>query len=215
MPEARHLQSDLRCDARLWHHPCDEGRIQYTGWIDWRLGHVSGGDRVGRWLYQLQGRLASNPVPASWVGSQVTLTCVASSACDGFVPVPYSMTTDASGHYQWLKTATPGSGVVLGTYRVTVQRRAYLGATKAGDVTIGAGSNTINLVTAAPTLLGGDVLVNSIIDIFDLTALGNSFGTPAIPADSGNDVNGDGFVNVFDLTIAGGNYEKTTSVWAP
>ena len=142
----------------------------------------------------------------------MTLTCVASSGCDGFGP--YSMTTDASGHYQWLKTATPGSGVVLGTYRVTVQRRAYLGATKAGNVTIGAGSNTINLVTTAPTLLGGNVIADSIIDMLDVGAIGGDFGNEVTP-DIDNDVNGDGFVNIFDLVIAGGNYDKTASVWTP
>ena len=106
---------------------------------------------------KLQGRLGTNPTPAGWNGAVVTLTCV-SGECTGYGP--YAMTTDATGHYQLNKT-TPGSGIVLGTYSATVSRRAYLGATKAANVVIGAGTNTINLVAAAPTLLGGDVTVRS------------------------------------------------------
>ena len=50
----------------------------------------------------------------------------------------------------------PGTGILLGTYSVSVTRRGYLGATKANNVTIVAGSNTINTSATAPTLLGGD-----------------------------------------------------------
>ena len=109
---------------------------------------------VDGWI-KLQGRQATNPFPAAWQGADVTLTCVQSSGCDTFGP--YTMTTDASGHYEHLKIATPGSGVVLGTYSATVARRAYLGATKHTNVVVVSGSNTINTLTTAPRLLGGDV----------------------------------------------------------
>ena len=107
---------------------------------------------------KLQGRQPTNPVPAAWQGADVTLTCVdtVGVGCNGFGP--YTMTTDASGHYQWLKTATPGSGVVLGTYSATAARRAYLGAAKTTNVVVVGGSNTINTLATAPTLLGGDVV---------------------------------------------------------
>lgn len=163
---------------------------------------------------KLQGRKATNPTPASWIGSQVTLTCVALSGCDGFGP--YTMTTDPGGHYQHLKTATPGSGIVLGTYMATVQRRAYLGATKASNVVVGAGSNQINDLAGAPQLWGGDVNDSGQITISDLSAIGGAFGT-SVTADTGPDVNGDTFVNIFDLTLAGGNYYRTPTptVWTP
>ena len=101
---------------------------------------------------KLQGRQSTNPAPAAWQGADVTLTCVALSGCDGFGP--YTMTTDASGHYQHLKTAAPGSGVVLGTYSVTAARRAYLGAAKTANVVVVSGSNTINTLATAPAAVG-------------------------------------------------------------
>ena len=167
---------------------------------------------------KLQGRLSTNPPPAAWQGAEVTLTCVdpVGVGCNGFGPYPMS-TTDASGHYEWLKTATPGSGVVLGTYTATVQRQAYLGATKS-NVTIVAVTNTIDPSTTAPTLLGGDVVVDPLalgIQIGDLSAIGGAFGNAVTPADTGSDVNGDGWVNIFDLVLAAGNYGKTTSLWTP
>jgi nitrous oxidase accessory protein NosD len=161
---------------------------------------------VDGWI-TLQGRQPTNPVPAAWQGADVKLTCVALSGCDGFGP--YTMTTDASGHYQWLKTATPGSGVVLGTYSATVSRRAYLGAAKTANVVVGPGPNTINTLATAPRLLGGDVNGEPGITIGDLSAIGGVFGSTVTPADTGKDVNGDGFVNIFDLVLAGGNLDKT------
>ena len=158
---------------------------------------------------KLQGRLGTNP-PAGWNDASVTLTC-ASTGCNGYGP--YTLTTDGTGHYQLAKT-TPGSGIVLGTYSAAVARRAYLGAAKATNVTIGAGSNTVNVVGTAPTLLGGDVTGDQAVRIGDLSAIGGAFGTSVTP-DTGNDVNGDSFVNIFDLVMAGGNFDKTASVWTP
>lgn len=160
----------------------------------------------------LQGRLATNPLPAAWQDAVVTLTCVPSTGCDGFGP--YTMTTDAGGHYQHLKIATPGSGVVLGRYSAAVERRAHLGAAKTTNVVVVSGSNTINTLATAPRLLGGDVVGPAGVSIADLTSIGGAFGSSVIP-DTGNDVNGDGFVNIFDLVLAGGNLDKTTSPWLP
>jgi hypothetical protein len=159
---------------------------------------------------KLQGRLGTNPSPAGWNDASVTLTCV-SGGCVGYGP--FTMTTDVAGRYQLVRT-TPGSGIVLGTYSATVSRRAYLGATKAANVTIVAGTNTINIVGTAPTLLGGDVTGDQAVRIGDLTAIGGAFGT-TVTADTGNDVNGDSFVNIFDLVMAGGNFDKIASVWTP
>ena len=77
-----------------------------------------------------------------------------------------------------------------------------------------AGSNTINTLATAPTLLGGDVNATPGVDIGDLSAIGGAFGNP-ITADTGPDVNGDGWVNIFDLVLAGGNYLGTASPWTP
>ena len=165
---------------------------------------------VDGWI-KLQGRQPTNLVPAAWQGTVVTLTCVdtVGIGCNGFGP--YTMTTDASGHYQHLKTPTPGSGVVLGTYSATAARRAYLGAAKTTNVVVVSGSNTINTLATAPRLLGGDVVPGapgSGITMSDLTAIGGAFGTSVTP-DTGNDVNGDGAVNIFDLVLAGGNLDMT------
>lgn len=159
---------------------------------------------------KLQGRLGTNPVPAGWNDATVTLTCV-SGGCAGYGP--YILTTDATGHYQLVKSGA-GTGIVLGTYSASVTRRAYLGAAKAANVTISAGSNTINTTGTAPTLLGGDVTGDQSIGIGDLAAIGGAFGS-SVTADTGNDVNGDGFVNIFDLVMVGGNYNLTTSSWTP
>ena len=111
---------------------------------------------VDGWI-KLQGRQPTNLLPAAWQGADVTLTCLAlACGCDGFGP--YTMTTDASGHYQHLKTAAPGSGVVLGTYSATAARRAYLGAAKTANVVVVSGSNTINTLATA---LGGRWAVTS------------------------------------------------------
>jgi hypothetical protein len=137
----------------------------------------------------------------------VTLTCT-SAACAGYGP--YIMTTDSTGYYEWLKT-DPGTGVVLGDYSALVLRRGYLGALKAANVSVVAGSNEI---TPTPTLLGGDVNGDSSIDIADLGAIGGAFGeAPVDGADSGADINGDNIVNIFDLVLAGGNYDLTASTW--
>lgn len=148
-------------------------------------------------MIQLQGRLGTNPSPAGWNDAYVTLTCV-SGACSGYGP--YTTVTDSTGHYEWVKSG-PGTGIPLGTYSVSVVRRAYLGAVKSSDVTIVAGSNTI----PAPTLLGGDVNGDETISIADLSGIGGAFGNSVTP-DTGMDVNGDGVVNVLDLVLAGGNF---------
>jgi hypothetical protein len=123
------------------------------------------------------------------------------------------MTTDSTGHYQLVKSG-PGSGVALGTYAATVGRRAYLGASKANQVTIAAGSNTINNLADAPTLLGGEVTGDGKVGIEDLTQVAGVFGTPpAGGADTGADINGDNIINIFDLVMVGSNYDLTTSNW--
>jgi hypothetical protein len=154
---------------------------------------------------QLQGRLGTNPSPAGWNDAYVTLTCV-SSECAGYGP--FVMVTDSTGHYEWVKT-DPGSGIPLGTYSVSVVRRAYLGAVKSSNVVITSGDNTI---TPTPTLLGGDVTGDEAITIADLTLIGGAFGTSVTP-DTGPDVNGDGTINILDLVLAGGNYGLTASTW--
>ncbi|MFZ5809007.1 MAG: dockerin type I domain-containing protein [Chloroflexota bacterium] len=151
---------------------------------------------------KLQGRLGTNPSPAGWNDAYVTLTCV-SGTCSGYGP--YTTVTDSTGHYEWVKSG-PGTGIPLGTYSVSVVRRAYLGAVKSSDVTIVAGSNTI---TPAPTLLGGDVNGDETISIADLSGIGGVFGSSVTP-DTGMDVNGDGVVNVLDLVLAGGNFDLSS-----
>ena len=169
-------------------------------WLGDSITCVAATGSVDGYIF-LQGRLGTNPHPASWYGAQVTLTC-ASVGCAGYGP--YTMTTDDLGHYQLLK-AGPGTGIAAGDYTATVTRRAYLGATKVPPNMVTIVANATTNVTPMPTLLGGDVVVPVGIDILDLTAIGGVFGT-SITADTGPDVNGDGWVNIFDLVLAGGNY---------
>ena len=156
-------------------------------------------------IIQLQGRLGTSPAPAGWNDAYVTLTCV-SSECSGYGP--FVMVTNANGHYEWVKNMA-GTGIPVGTYSVSVVRRAYLGAVKSTTVTINAGDNTI---TPTPTLLGGEVTGDEAITIADLTLIGGAFGTSVTP-DTGPDVNGDGTINILDLVLAGGNYGLTASTW--
>ena len=126
---------------------------------------------------KLQGRLGTDVAPKGWYNSIVTLTCVSGSCADPLQP-PYVLApTNDQGKYELVKGG-PGTGIVLGTYSASVTRRGYLGATKAGNVTIGAGSNTINTSATAPTLLGGDWTGTAgKVDIGDLSGMGGSFGT--------------------------------------
>lgn len=162
---------------------------------------------------KLQGRLGGQTAPKGWYNSIVTLTCVSGSCAADPLQPPYVLaSTNLDGKYELVKSG-PGSGVVVGTYLASVTRRGYLGATKASNVTIAAGTNTINTSATAPTLLGGDWTgIDGKVDIGDLSGMGGAFGTQ-VTGDTGPDINGDTWVNIFDLTLAGGNYEKTSSNW--
>ena len=63
------------------------------------------------------------------------------------------------------------------------------------------------VTTTLPTvrLLGGDANADNVVSIYDLVALGASFGSPAATA---ADITGDGRVNVFDLVLVGANYGR-------
>lgn len=145
----------------------------------------------------LQGRIQGASSPAGWNGAVVILTCT-SGACLGYGPYVFPA-TDISGNYAIIK-AGPGTGVTTGTYTACASRRAYLDACQTG-ISISSGTN----VLSTPTLLGGNVIQDNAIDIFDLTNIGGAFGTTVTP-DTGADINGDGSVNILDLVLAGGNY---------
>jgi len=54
------------------------------------------------------------------------------------------------------------------------------------------------------TLLGGNVVPDKSINIFDLARIANAIGG----TDAAVDINADGKVDVYDLTIAAGNFGK-------
>lgn len=158
-------------------------------------------------IIKLQGRLNTSPSPAGWNGAMVYFTCSNAAQCGTHL---YQATTDSTGHYAITKSGA-GTGVVVGTYVVSVQRRAYLGTVNATPVPIALGTNT---VSTANQMLGGDIVPNSIVDINDLSSVGFSFFTvPTGGADTGADINGDNVINVFDLVLVGGNFNLTSSNW--
>ncbi len=57
--------------------------------------------------------------------------------------------------------------------------------------------------------LPGDVDGNSVVDIFDLAAVGLCYGQSAVGECERADVTGDGVINIFDLATVGLNYGRT------
>lgn len=159
----------------------------------------------------LQGRVQGATSPAGWNGAVVILACADSvGGCAG--NGPYVLTTDNTGAYSLAKTGA-GNGIVAGNYSVSVTRRAYLGASKTGTISV-AKDGTTTVTGPVPPLLGGDVDDSGAIDISDLSTIGTAFGqVPVGGADTGADVNGDDIVNIFDLVLGGGNFNLTTSNW--
>jgi len=72
------------------------------------------------------------------------------------------------------------------------------------DMYLTARRSSMTVALPSVTLLGGNVVADKTINIFDLARIANSIGT----TDSAVDINGDGKVDVYDLTIAAGNFGK-------
>ena len=72
------------------------------------------------------------------------------------------------------------------------------------DMYLTARRSSMTVALPSVTLLGGNVVADKTINIFDLARIANSIGT----TDPTVDVNGDGKVDVYDLTIAAGNFGK-------
>jgi len=112
----------------------------------------------------------------------------------------YQTTTNAEGTY--ILNVEPG------TYSVTITRDGYLAA-------VSPEVYVMDVLSGEPTempdvlLLLGDVNADSSIDVEDLVAVADSFGT-AGPA---GDLTGDGVVDIQDLTAIGRNFGATESPW--
>jgi len=102
--------------------------------------------------------------------------------------------TDADGYFKIVPTE-------VGTYRVTAWKRGYLRARRTG-VPYNPGQLT-DMGTV--TLLGGDVVPDSVIDICDITYIASRFGG----TDGLADITGDGQVNILDLTVTAANFGQS------
>ena len=150
-------------------------------------------------IVEVQGR--SGP---DWDGAQVTVS--------GGPGGSYSMpVTSADGTWSM-------SGIVPGTYQVSVEMSLYLDGLKTGQSVTGGGSLDVGQVK----VLGGDCNDSDGsspgppygIDINDATIVGNAFGS--VPGDgnwnSQGDINDSGNVNILDAVLLGGNWHKSSPV---
>ena len=104
------------------------------------------------------------------------------------LPNVVSAVTDAAGNF----TLEPLPG------------RTYQCQLATHDMYLTARRSSMTVVLPSVTLLGGNVVADKTINIFDLARIANSIGT----TDPAVDINGDGKVDVYDLTIAAGNFGK-------
>ena len=147
-------------------------------------------------IVEVQGRSGPN-----WDGAQVI---VSGGPCGGYsysVPV-----TAANGAWSI-------SGIVAGTYEVSVEMPLYLDGLKMGVSVTGGGDADVGQVK----VLGGDCNDDDTVNINDATILGPAFGssTGGPGWDASADINADGSVNILDAAILGGNWHKSSSVLWP
>lgn len=102
-----------------------------------------------------------------------------------------SATTNAQGHFE---IAVSGGSYAC----VQAVRSGYLVGQKS------APQGSLGTIT----LPGGDVIVDGVINIYDLTRVASRYGG----GDSAADVNGDGVVNIFDLALVAGNLDRSGPV---
>ena len=116
--------------------------------------------------------------------------------------------TDISGDFQV-------DDLPMGTYTILASYPGYLDSLTS-NVVVDA-SLTLNMET--PTLIGGDVNGDHVINILDMTKIISKFGQAeaAIMSSAVNcsitdepaDINDDGLINISDLVIAAGNFGKS------
>jgi len=141
-------------------------------------------------VVRLQGR-------GDWSGAEVD--ALAGTAYGGD---PAPVTTDAWGRYAFSATDDH--------YAIRVAIARYLHAQAEVDVTGGAKA------LAMVELLGGDVDDDGRVGMTDITAIsGLLFGASVDAAATAADINYDGWVDILDLALAAGNYDLTSSPWAP
>jgi len=85
-----------------------------------------------------------------------------------------------------------------------VEGKTYQCLLATHDMYLVARRSSMTVALPSVTLLGGNVVADKTINIFDLARIANSIGS----TDSAVDINGDGKVDVYDLTIAAGNFGK-------
>ena len=147
-------------------------------------------------------------------GTTIVITDEAKGIIMGHVALDgsedHSGATVSAGAYQ---TTTNAEGVYVlnvepGTYMVTITKDGYLPAVSSEiyvmDVLSGEPADMPDAL-----LLLGDVNADSSIDIDDLVAVADAFGT----AGPTGDLTGDGVVDILDLTAIGRNFGETESPW--
>jgi plastocyanin len=101
--------------------------------------------------------------------------------------------------FQWNST----TNLAIGHYTLTANATHVTGQTDFSDNQITGGQFNIKL--------RGDVSGDCKVNIFDLTAVGGSFGATTGQAGFSQeaDLNNDGKINIFDLSLVGGNFGAT------
>lgn len=92
----------------------------------------------------------------------------------------------------------PTTAGSVGTYTLTASANCHLSAEKDSVVSPSTGNDII--------LLAGDVNGDNRVNIQDLSAMGNLFGSPPTASLPCTDLNQDGTVNILDLSRAASNY---------
>ena len=123
---------------------------------------------------------------------------LSTSACDGLgvasANAALNAVTDARGYFAFNLLATH-------TYQcLHIRHDRYLSGQRVLNDTFLTGTTLF--------LPAGDLNGDGVINIFDLTRVGASYGTD----DAVADLNGDGMVNIFDLTMIAGNYGRQSPV---
>ena len=111
--------------------------------------------------------------------------------------------TLTSGNFTTITFTWNTSGFAKGNYTISAYAWPVQGETDTVDNTLIDGTVYVGIL--------GDVNADSVVDIFDLVTVGNSYGSgPGAPKWNPNaDINGDDIIDIFDLVLVANHYGET------